>query len=272
MKIKMQDSPIGVFDSGLGGLTAAKEIIKIMPNENIVYFGDTNRVPYGSKKDETIINYALQDINFLMSRNVKFIVAACGTVSSVISNYESLISVPFTGVLYPACLAAIKASKSLRIGVIGTSATIKSNSYKINLCSINPKVNVVQQACPLFAPMIENGFISPDDSLVKETVKKHLSVFEKYDIDTLILGCTHYPIISKAIQNFMGQSVTLIDSGKETAIHVKKALKSLDLMSKRKSRGKCEFFVSGSVENFSRTAGLFLGYDIASNVYKVDIN
>ena len=268
----MQDNPIGVFDSGLGGLTAVKEIIKIMPNENVIYFGDTGRVPYGNRSTETIINYALQDIAFLTSMNVKFIVIACGTVSSVIHCASNLISVPFTGVLTPTCISAIKSTKNNRIGIIGTTATINSNSYKRELYFLNPNIKVFQQSCPLFVPMIENGFILPNDSLVQETVKTHLKSFNKCNIDTLILGCTHYPIISCAIQNFIGKDVTLIDSGKETALYVKSILQKSGLSTRRKTRGNCKFFVSDSTENFSRTASLFLGCNITSSVHKVDVS
>lgn len=268
----MQDSPIGVFDSGLGGLTAVKEIVKIMPNENVVYFGDTGRVPYGNRSTETIINYALQDIAFLTSRKVKFIVIACGTVSSVIHCASNLIPVPYTGVLTPTCLAANIATKNNRIGVIGTTATVKSNSYKRKLCSLNSKLYIFQQDCPLFVPMIENGFILPENHLVKETVKTHLKNFEGSGIDTLILGCTHYPIISSAIGNFLGKNVKLIDSGKETALFVKNKLQELGLATQRKTKGKCNFFVSDSTKNFSETASLFLGCNIYSNVQKVDVN
>ena len=268
----MDQRPIGVFDSGLGGLTAVKEILKIMPNEDVIYFGDTGRVPYGNKSVDTILNYALQDISFLTSMNVKFIVIACGTVSSVIQCKSNLISTPFTGVLAPTCAAAANATKNNKIGVIGTTATINSNSYKKNLQLLNPIVEVFQQDCPLFVPMIENGYILPQDNLVKETVKNHLAGLKQHGIDTLILGCTHYPIISEAIQNFMGENVTLIDSGKETARYLKNTLEKLDLLTNRNTKGDCKFFVSDCTENFSRTASLFLGQNISSNVKKIDVS
>lgn len=268
----MKDDPIGVFDSGLGGLTAVKEIVKILPNENVIYFGDTGRVPYGNRSIETILNYALQDIAFLNSMKVKFIVIACGTVSSVIHRVSNLIPVPFTGVLTPTCIAAINATKNNRIGVIGTTTTIKSNSYKKQISALNPNVNVLQQDCPLFVPMIENGFISPDNCLVQETVRTHLSVFKNSNIDTLILGCTHYPMIFCAVQNFVGKNVQLINSGKETALYIKNLLKKLNLATSRNTKGSCQFFVSDSTENFSRTANLFLGYNINSRVQKIDVS
>ncbi len=268
----MYNKPIGIFDSGLGGLTALKEIVKLMPNENIVYFGDTSRVPYGSKSRETILNYSMQDISFLKSMNVKIIVAACGTVSSMLNEISNNYNTLFTGVLEPTCQAALRASDNHKIGVIGTTATIKSNSYKKLINKLDSSYTVYQVDCPLFVPMIEYGIINSDDVLVKETVKRHLHSFINTGIDTLILGCTHYPIISEAIQNEIGQNVKLIDSGKETARFVYNLLKDNNILSHKSEIGQKHFFVSDSTENFSRIANIFLGENFKLDVKKIDIN
>lgn len=266
----MRDRPIGVFDSGLGGLTAVREIIKVMPEEDIIYFGDTGRVPYGSKSRETIIRYALQDINFLKSLKVKTIVAACGTVSSALTGYKA--HAPFIGVLFPTCSAAVKATKNKKICVIGTSATVRSGAYRKQINDIDSSIIVYQADCPLFAPMIESGFVSRDDKIVKEVVRHYIEPVRKFNADTLILGCTHYPIIREAISDVIGYNVNIIDSGKETARFVRRRLESGNLFTLRKSEGTREFYVSDSVEEFCSTARIFLGMDISSGVRKIDIN
>ena len=185
----MDNRPIGIFDSGLGGLTAVKEILSILPQEDIVYFGDTGRVPYGTRSKETIMKYAKQDMAFLQSKNVKMIIAACGTVSSVAGHIGEALSLPFTGVLKPTALAACLATHKKRIGIIGTTATIKSGSYQKAILEINPDIQVFAQDCPLFVPLVENGFTSPDSDIVLSVIKHYLQPFMDADIDTLILGC-----------------------------------------------------------------------------------
>lgn len=269
--VKMTNKSIGVFDSGLGGLTAVKELLNILPNENIVYFGDTGRVPYGNRSNETITRYAMQDIAFLKSMGVKIVIAACGTVSSVATKLKNELSVPFTGVVNPTSVAAINATRNNKIGVIGTTATIKSHSYKKAMESIRPNIQVFEQDCPLFVPLVENGIISPDDPILKLTVERYLSNFKKEGIDTIILGCTHYPIISDSISEFMGQSVTLIDSGKETALFAAEILKEKNLLNTSAQKGDCSFFVSDTTNGFSEVANLFLGSNTEHNVHQVDI-
>ena len=182
----MDNRPIGIFDSGLGGLTAVKEILSILPQEDIVYFGDTGRVPYGTRSKETIMKYAKQDMAFLQSKNVKMIIAACGTVSSVAGHIGEALSLPFTGVLKPTALAACLATHKKRIGIIGTTATIKSGSYQKAILEINPDIQVFAQDCPLFVPLVENGFTSPDSDIVLSVIKHYLQPFMDADIDTLI--------------------------------------------------------------------------------------
>lgn len=266
----MNNSPIGVFDSGLGGLTAVKEMLSILPTEDIIYFGDTGRVPYGSKSVDTIKKYAMQDIAFLKSKGVKMIVAACGTVSSVADEYLKNQDIPFTGVVEPTCISAMKSTKNGKIGVIGTSATISSHSYK-RIITSQKDFEVFEQDCPLFVPLVESGITDKDDELVKLTIHRYLKGLKDCDVDTLILGCTHYPILKEAIQNEMGSDVTLIDSGRETAIYTKNLLSENGLLSDKNAEGTAEFFVSDTPHNFEKIAGLFLGRDMKHSIKRIDI-
>lgn len=267
----MDTRPIGIFDSGLGGLTAVKEILSILPNENIVYFGDTGRVPYGTRSKNTIIKYAKQDIAFLQSKQVKMIIAACGTVSSVAGDIGNDLPLPFTGVVNPTALAACFATKKKRVGVIGTTATIKSGSYKKAILEINPDIHVFMQDCPLFVPLVENGFISPNSEIVLSIITHYLEPFKQADIDTLILGCTHYPILYHAIQKVMGKDVFLLDSGKETAVYAAHILKKYHLLNNSNQKGTCAFYVSDSTENFTQSANMFLQKNVEQTVEFVDI-
>ncbi len=262
----MSKKPIGVFDSGLGGL------ISVLPNENIVYFGDTGRVPYGNRSRETILEYTRQDFAFLRSKDVKCVIAACGTVSSVASNFGDNFDIPFTGVLLPTASSAIKATNNKKIGVIGTTATINSNSYKKQIQSLRPDIEVFSTDCPLFVPLVENGLICEDDFVVLEIAKRYLDTLKSKDIDTLILGCTHYPILKKVISKVMGANVTLIDSGYETALYTAHLLKENNLLNKDNKLGNCNFYVSDTTEGFSKLASIFLEKEISKSVNRVDIN
>lgn len=268
----MDNRPIGVFDSGLGGLTAVKELLRIMPHENIIYFGDTGRVPYGSRSRETIRKYAAQDAAFLKSNKVKMIVAACGTVSSVAGDLGDGLGVPYTGVLQPTARAAAAATENGRVGVIGTTATIRSGSYRRALAEIDPGIAAFERDCPLFVPLVENGFIGDDEEVTRLVAERYLSPLREAGVDTLILGCTHYPIIQRIISRVMGDGVTLIDSGRETALACSGMLKEHDLLCGRDSAGECSFFVSDRVEGFAQIAEIFLGRDVKSDVSHVDIN
>lgn len=263
---------IGVFDSGLGGLSAVKEFLHILPNENIIYFGDTGRVPYGNRSRETITRYAEQDTRFLLENNVKMVVAACGTVSSVAGKIlEEKLPVPYTGVVNPTAYAAAHKTKSGRIGVIGTSATINSHSYKTRLNFLNKDFQVFEQACPLFAPFVENGLIHKDDQIVRLMIKRYLSDLIENNIDTLILGCTHYPLLSDAISSVIGNDITLIDSGYETALYAQKVLTENDLLNDSNQKGVPKFFVSDTPDDFKNIAGLFLGRDMEHSVTQINI-
>lgn len=263
--------PIGVFDSGVGGLTAVKELRALLPHEDIVYFGDTSRTPYGNRSRDTILRYARQDVNFLLSQKVKMIVAACGTVSSVAGAMGESLPVPFTGVVSPTCRAAAKATKNNKIGVIATAATIGSGSYRKALNALQPEIQVYEQSCPLFVPLVENAFIDPDDQVTNLVAQRYLSGLRDAGVDTLILGCTHYPIISAIISKTMGDRVTLIDSGKETAIYAARLLQAQNLLTSGCQSGRSAFYVSDSVDGFNQIADIFLGEDTDHSASRINI-
>lgn len=254
----MINKAIGIFDSGLGGLTAAREIMDIMPGEDIVYFGDTGRVPYGSKSKEAINKYARQDARFLKKMGVKIIVAACGTVSSVAPDLSDELGLPYTGVVNPTCFTAVNATKNGKIGVIGTAATINSHSYKRRIQEKHPEFEVYEQHCQLFVSFVENGLVDPDDELVRLMVKRYMTPLKESGVDTLILGCTHFPLLAEAIRREMGDGVTLIDSGKETAIYTKKILSENGLLRTEPNKGEARFYVSDTPADFEKFAGMFL--------------
>ena len=269
----MNNSAIGVFDSGLGGLTCVKELNKLIPNENIIYFGDNARVPYGARGRETILEYAKQDIAFIKKHNVKMIIAACGTVSSVLGcGKTSDGDIPFSGVLLPAAQAACGITKNGKIGVIGTDATIKSGAYGKAIRGIRPDISVIGNSCPLFVPLVENGFTDRDNPVTKLVVEQYLAPIKKEGVDTLILGCTHYPIIRDAISDYMGENVSIISSGEEAAKYAFKMLMSKEMLSERDEKGTNTYYTSDSVELFEENAHAFLGDSINGMVYKVGID
>ena len=266
-----ENSAIGVFDSGLGGLTAVKELTQFLPHENIVYFGDTGRVPYGNRSRETITRYALQDVRFLKSKDIKILIAACGTVSSVAGDLGKEFHIPYTGVLKPTAISASQTTRNGRIGVIGTTATVNSSSYKKAIQNINPSLQVFQQDCPLFVPLVENGFIDRNDIVVRTVVERYLAPLIENQVDTLILGCTHYPILKDVIADVMGENVTLIDSGRETARYALHLIEKYNLANPQKKHGTCEYYVSDNLDNFSKIAGIFLGSSVNQDVHQIKI-
>ncbi|MBQ3264630.1 MAG: glutamate racemase [Ruminococcus sp.] len=267
----MKNNPIGIFDSGLGGLTAVREIQKIMPQEDIVYFGDTGRVPYGSKSREAINKYARQDARFLKKMGVKIIVAACGTVSSVAPDLSDELGLPYTGVVNPTCFTACQLTKNGRIGVIGTAATINSHSYKRRIQEKHPEFEVLEQHCQLFVSFVENGLVDPDDELVRLMVKRYMAPFKESGVDVIILGCTHFPLLADAIRREMGGGVTLIDSGKETAIYTKKILEEAGLLRDDDHIGEANYYVSDTPADFEKFAGLFLTASPKNRVEHINI-
>ena len=249
---------IGVFDSGVGGLTAVKELIRLLPQEDIVYLGDTARVPYGTKSRETILRYAEQDFDFFRKFGVKMIISACGTVSSVLAGESDFGEGLYTGVIRPAAEAAVSTTKNGRIGIIGTSATIRSGSYKNMIRTMMPDAVVFEKACPMFVPLVENGYISTDCLPCVEIAKEYLLPLRAEGIDTLILGCTHYPIISDVISMVMGKGVSLISSGGEAGKYAYKMLQENGLLRDSGGRGKVTLYCTDSVELFRENAEHFL--------------
>ena len=264
----MDNRPIGVFDSGLGGLTAVRHLKDLLPNENIVYFGDTGRVPYGTRSRDTIRRYAAEDCGLLLKNDVKFIIAACGTVSSVAADILSDLPVPAIGVVEPTAQAAAKATRNGKIGILGTSATIRSGSFSKALMAIDPSFTVCSTPCPLFVPLVESGWIQTDDTVAIPMVKRYLKDVKAAGVDTLILGCTHFPLLAPIIQQELGDGVTLINSGKETAALCAAQLKAADALADH-HRGTTRFFVSDQPEGFSQVAEIFLGETVENSVDRV---
>lgn len=268
----MDNRAIGIFDSGLGGLTVVKELREILPNEEIVYLGDTGRVPYGTRSKETIIKYAQQDIAFLMKKNIKMIVAACGTVSSTLpKKISDHLGVPYQDVILPASQEACAMSSHGRIGVVGTTATMKSNAYGKAMRNIRGDVHVFGNACPLLIPIVENGLVQEDNKIAELAVKLYLEPLVKEGIDTLILGCTHFPILYPIFNRLLNYQVTLIDSGRCTANQVKSYLYSHHMLSEREEPARVEYNVTDEIDNFDLVAKLFLGEKMSGTVNQVEL-
>ena len=267
----MDPRPIGVFDSGLGGLTALRELQKILPGEDLIYFGDTGRVPYGSKGRETILRYARQDVAFLRSFDLMAIIIACGTVSAnALAELTAENDLPVFGVVGPAAKAAVAQTKNGKVGLIGTAASIRSGAYEREIAALDPGVKVYAKACPLFVPLVENGRFRPGDRVVELVAEEYLAPLREQGVDTLVLGCTHYPLLSDAIAQTMGGAVKLIDTGATCADHAAQWLGERDMLAGR-DKGAGRYFVSDSTQDFARLAGIFLGGDVEGTVERVDI-
>ncbi|MEA5050837.1 MAG: glutamate racemase [Oscillospiraceae bacterium] len=266
----MNDSAIGVFDSGLGGLTAVKELVRLLPHEDIIFFGDTARVPYGTRNADTILRYSKQDISFLLSKNVKLVVAACGTVSSTLpAGFADRLPVPLVTVVAPTAKAAAAATKNGRIGVLGTPATIRSRSFEKALAAENAQLAVFPKACPLFVPLVENGYVARDCAVTRAVAAEYLAPLRAEGVDTVILGCTHYPIIRDIIADVLGADVALVDAGRETARCAADTLRAAGLLSD--GGGALHFFTSDSPEGFVPLAELFLGRAVRGKASAVSI-
>ncbi|HCC35442.1 MAG TPA: glutamate racemase [Ruminococcaceae bacterium] len=266
----MDTRPIGIFDSGLGGLTVVKELLRALPGESIIYFGDTGRVPYGNRSNAAILKYAMQDARFLLKHDVKLIIAACGTVSSVATEIAKELPVPYIGVVKPAAKRAAEITHSGKIGVIGTAATIASGSYKKELHEINPSVRVTARSCPLFVPLVESGFVKDGDPLTTLAAERYLSEFTAEKVDTLILGCTHYPIISGIIKQVLGSKVTLISAGRAAAEAAADLLEKDGILSEKSGEGERRFFVSDMTQSFTEVSSVLLGHRFPMDVRLVD--
>lgn len=259
------DTSIGIFDSGIGGLTVLKEIMKVLPHENTIYLGDTARVPYGTKSAPTIKRYALEDAQFLINHGIKIIVVACNTASANATSFlQDRFNLPILEVIRPGAEKAAKATRNGKVGVIGTEATIKSDAYAAHIRRINPAIEVFSKSCPLFVPLVEETWDDPEDEsylhdIKSRTVKRYLDEFNDKGIDTLVLGCTHYPLLKETIDAFMGERVKLIDSAIETAQEVVRVLNDMQLRSHAVQRAQHQYFVTDAPERFRALGTRFLG-------------
>ena len=260
--------PIGVFDSGIGGLTVVKELLRQLPHEEIVYFGDTARVPYGTKSRATIIKFSLENVEFLLRFNVKCIVIACNTSSAyALPTLRSYFKVPIIGTIRPGARAALDASRTKRIGVIGTQATVRSQAYTKELSRMNGRVDVVTRSCPLFVPLVEEGWMQAP--ACRQIARTYLAPLMQARVDTVVLGCTHYPLLIPVLRRVMGSRVRLIDSAKETAAEVRSLLGRFGLL-RPEGAPRHRFFVTDEPERFREVGQRFLGAPIA-NVKRVTL-
>lgn len=265
----MKERSIGIFDSGIGGLTVMREVINILPHENIVYFGDTARVPYGSKSDDVVTRYGIEDARLLTSYGVKVIVVACNTVSSVaIDNISEEFDIPIIGVILPGADEAIRKTRNNRIGIIGTRATIASNAYEKTIHYMRDDIQTFSVPCPLFVPIAEEGY--EDHEIADIMANEYLGNLKEENIDTLILGCTHYPLLKRAINNVIGSDVQLVDSGESTAVAVRNLLEKQGINTDNIERGEYTFLVSDIPHKFKERAERFLGMP-TKNVIKVNV-
>ncbi len=266
----MSSKYIGIFDSGLGGLTAVKELMHLLPHEPIVYFGDTGRVPYGSKSNETIIKYTKSDIRFLNTFDLKLIIVACGTASTIaLPEVAGTLDIPIFGVVDAAVKAAVAATKNKRIGIIGTAGSIRSGAYAKKIKEADSGIYTISNPCPMFVPLVENGFT--EGEVARLVAKEYLAPMKETGVDTLILGCTHYPLLADTIRDIMGNNVTLIDPGKVTAGFVKGYLEEQGLLCGMSVEDQYRFFVSDYPDDFATLGARFLQQEIPGGVEKIDI-
>lgn len=257
----MNDAPIGIFDSGIGGLTVLRELFRKLPSEGTIYLGDTARVPYGIRSRETIIRYSLESMGFLLKKGVKLLVIACNTASAIsLNEVKKHCPVPVIGVISPGAKAALRASRNKKIGVIGTEATIKSRSYINTIKALDGSASVFSKPCPLFVPLAEEGWT--DNEIAGLTAKKYLNPFKDKGIDTLLLGCTHYPLLKDAISSVIGKNISLIDSAVETAKETEGILKKYKIQAKNRKNPLREFYVTDSTERFKLLGERFLAEKI----------
>jgi len=260
---------IGIFDSGVGGLTVLKEVVRVLPQEDTIYLGDTARVPYGSKSPETVIRYSRQIARYLLGRDVKLLVVACNTASAVaLATLKQELSIPIVGVIEPGARAAVQATVSGKVGVIGTAATIGSSAYTKAIKRINPDIEVVTRACPLFVPLAEEGWV--DNEVARLTARAYLGGLREQGVDTLVLGCTHYPILKGTIAEVMGPDVTLVDSAEQTALTVAQILAERELLRPCVEKGNHHYYVTDVPAGFIKVGNRFLGGGFG-DVYQVDL-
>ena len=254
----MNRRPIGVFDSGIGGLTVVRELMHQLPHESLLYFGDTARVPYGNKSPETVRRFSREILDFLVSRDVKLVVVACNTVSAhALEDLKGVAPVSVEGVIEPGARAAVAASRSGRIGVIGTAGTVASGAYTRAIEALDGKVEVTAHACPLFVPLVEEGWL--DHPATRLIAEEYLAPLSAHDIDTLVLGCTHYPLLKPLLSSVLGPSIRLIDSAEQTAAAVSRELAASTLHAPASQKGHVHFVVSDAPQQFVKVGRRFLG-------------
>lgn len=262
------DNPIGVFDSGIGGLTVVKHINRMLPDENLVYFGDTARVPYGTRSKKLIMQYALEDAAFLRQFDIKLLIVACNTASAIaIDLLKKTLDIPVTGVIVPGVEAALSATSSGRIGIIGTTATVNSQAYERRLKSANPNIEAFSQPCPLLIPLVEEGWI--EEAVTYQVVEKYLRPVLEKNVDTLILGCTHFPVLANVIAEVVGPGVRLIDSGEETARVAVDMLGENGYKNMSGIKKPFSFYVSDIPDKFDEIGTRFLGEPVV-NAQRID--
>jgi glutamate racemase len=258
-----QDSsaPIGVFDSGIGGLTVVRELMRQLPNESIIYFGDTARVPYGPKSPDTVIRYSREIVDFLKGEGVKSIVVACNTATAhALPTLREENDLPIVGVIEPGSRAAARVTSSGRVGVIGTQGTVNSRAYEKAIVAAAPHARIVARACPLFVPLVEEGWL--DTEVTRLVAHEYLDSLHEADVDTLVLGCTHYPLLKGVIGEVIGRKVRLIDSAEETAAETAATLKKKGFAHANTNAARYRFIASDAPEQFLRVGGRFLGSSI----------
>ena len=269
--MKKEQQPIGVFDSGLGGLTVVKSLIEQMPNEDIIYFGDTARVPYGGRSRATIQTYARQDVDFLLHYEVKAVVIACNTADSMArTELEKSYAMPIIGVVEPAARQAVAETRNGKIGVIGTKATVKSGAYEQAVRAICSDAHIFSQACPLLVPLVENGRFRREDKVVQLILDEYLAELRREQIDTLVLGCTHYPLLREAVAACLPQ-VNIICSGEASTDTLHETLKKANLLNTADKIGTHRYFVSDDADGFTVNAEAFLGRSLDGVVQCVSI-
>ena len=257
------DSPIGIFDSGVGGLTVFRALERRLPNESLIYLGDTARVPYGTRSPETVKRYAIEDAGFIRSLNVKAIVIACNTVSATAADrLREVFDVPVIGVIRPGARRAVAATRSGYVGVIATEGTIASGAYERAMLALNARLEVISRACPLFVPLAEEGWI--DHPVTRQVAEEYLAALRSSRVDTLVLGCTHYPILRPLIDEVMGDHIAFIDSGEAVADEVARLLEERDLVRHPSEPRTEQFYVTDAAVRFRRVAELFLGRPLES--------
>jgi len=268
----LNERPIGVFDSGFGGLTAVRRLRGLMPSENIIYFGDTSRVPYGNRSRDTILKYARQDTRFLRSFDLKAIVIACGTVSSnCLPQLQAENDIPIIGVVEPAVRRAAALTRNRRVGVVATRATVASGAFARALTALDGDLAVFSHPCPLFVPLVEEGRYRRSDPVIRLVAEEYLRPLAEENVDTLVLGCTHYPLLSEVIGQVMGRSVALVDSGAEAAEALRALLAERDALAEG-GEGGVRCYTSDQAADFQRLASLFLGEDSPILARQIDIS